>query len=142
MFQLTAGVMAITAVDGCVLLTRTTYDPGTWRLPGGYLEPGETLQSALRREILEELNCDSVVRDLAGVYYKSYQANINVVFVVDLDGEPEPDGAELAEAAWFPLTALPQSTSARQRTIIENWATGKRPAAWTFQSPEIPDHQP
>jgi 8-oxo-dGTP diphosphatase len=37
-----------------VLLVHPTYKDG-WELPGGYLMPGESPGSALRREILEEL---------------------------------------------------------------------------------------
>lgn len=45
--------------DGCYLLCKMAADrgvfPGQWALAGGGMEPGETLEQALRREIKEEL---------------------------------------------------------------------------------------
>jgi 8-oxo-dGTP pyrophosphatase MutT (NUDIX family) len=134
MLHLTAGVMALVVVDARVLLARTTYDPGIWRLPGGYLEAGESPQAGLQREIMEELSCEAAVRELAGVYYKSYEANLNLVFAADLRGTPVPDGNELAEIDWHPLDALPEATSPRQRRVIEGWSATTAPRVWTFTS--------
>ena len=52
----TQSVTGIVIRDHKVLLARHTYGVGKNRLivPGGYLEPGETPQEALRREYLEE----------------------------------------------------------------------------------------
>lgn len=45
--------------DGEFLLCKMASDrgvfPGQWALPGGGMEPGETMETALRREIMEEL---------------------------------------------------------------------------------------
>lgn len=50
-----------------VLLTRRT-DNGRWCLPGGALDPGETVTESCIREVLEETGLDVEVVRLAGVY--------------------------------------------------------------------------
>lgn len=56
-----AAVVALIEDDrGRLLLVRRAREPmkGTLDLPGGFVDPGETLEEALRREIREELNLD------------------------------------------------------------------------------------
>jgi 8-oxo-dGTP diphosphatase len=48
----------ITNDEQQVLQIRATYDGGQWGLPGGSLEPGETVHKALVRECMEELGCE------------------------------------------------------------------------------------
>lgn len=46
--------------------------PLKWEFPGGKIEPGETKEDALIREIQEELSCDVVVGDLIDVNFCEY----------------------------------------------------------------------
>ena len=50
------GVGAVIVDDGKVVLVKRKYEPlkGQWSLPGGMVEIGETLETALAREMLEE----------------------------------------------------------------------------------------
>lgn len=50
------GVGGVIVEDGRVVLIRRKYEPlkGHWSLPGGMVEIGETLETALAREMLEE----------------------------------------------------------------------------------------
>ena len=53
-------VAAIIHQDGRILATQRGYGEykGLWEFPGGKMDPGETEQEAIRREIREELNVD------------------------------------------------------------------------------------
>jgi ADP-ribose pyrophosphatase YjhB (NUDIX family) len=57
------GVGAVIVDDGKVVLIKRKYEPlrGQWSLPGGGVEIGETLESAVAREMLEETGLDVVV---------------------------------------------------------------------------------
>ena len=50
------GVGAVIFIDGRVVLIKRKYEPaaGTWTLPGGVVEVGESVRAAVAREILEE----------------------------------------------------------------------------------------
>lgn len=59
-------VAAIIIKDGKVFATQRGYGEwkGWWEFPGGKIDPGETPESALAREIREELNAEITVGDL------------------------------------------------------------------------------
>ena len=53
-------VVGVIVRDGALLMTRRAEEPhrGMWDLPGGFVEFGETVEEALKREIREELSID------------------------------------------------------------------------------------
>ncbi len=66
---------AIFDESGRVLLTRRT-DNGQWCLPGGGMDPGESVAEACEREVLEETGLSVRVRRLVGVYSHPDQLTI------------------------------------------------------------------
>jgi len=65
-------VAAILRQGGKIFATQRGYGPwaGWWEFPGGKVEPGESRQQALAREIREELDTDILVGDkIAHVEY-------------------------------------------------------------------------
>ena len=56
--------------DDEVVLVRRKYPPfkGFWALPGGFVEYGETVEEAVKREILEETSLKVEIISLVGVY--------------------------------------------------------------------------
>ena len=79
--------------DGRLLAARRTSPPaaaGRWELPGGKVEPGETPERALVREIAEELGCMLVVdRWLDGAVAIGSTHELSVALGT-IDGEPMP----------------------------------------------------
>jgi len=80
--------------DGCVLAARRTSPAaaaGRWEFPGGKVEPGETREAALVREVAEELACRVEVTGwLAGEVAISETHTLAVALANLLDREPEP----------------------------------------------------
>lgn len=71
----------IADADGRILLIRRAIDPGygKWVFPGGFVERGEAVQEAARREAREESGLDVHLDRLVGVY--SYAGRVPVVLV-------------------------------------------------------------
>jgi len=118
--QATAGVAAI--ADGRILLVRRT-DDGTWCLPGGRVEFGESIEACARREFEEETGHVVELTGLLGVYsapddqIHRYPDGEVVHFVgVVFEGRAGLQARELAgdttEARWFPTADLPANLMA------------------------------
>lgn len=86
----------ITNQQGQVLLLKANYGNFAWGLPGGALEPGETIHEALVRECQEELGLSVQVNYLSGVYYHSAYQSQAFIFRCEL---LLPDGPEVFELA-------------------------------------------
>jgi 8-oxo-dGTP diphosphatase len=80
--------------DGRLLAARRTLPAaaaGRWELPGGKVEPGETIEVAAVREIAEELGCAVEVRTrLGGTVPIKDGYRLRVVTASLVDGDPVP----------------------------------------------------
>lgn len=120
---LTLGVRALVIdTEGRIFLVRHTYVTG-WHLPGGGVEPGETLAEALGRELAEEGNIELIgLPALFGVYFNAKvgdRDHVALYVVRDFrqPGERRAD-REIAATGFFALDALPEDTSAGTRARI------------------------
>jgi ADP-ribose pyrophosphatase YjhB (NUDIX family) len=126
---LTLGVRCL-VVDGQdrVFLVRHTYVDG-WHLPGGGVEPGETVDDALARELKEEGNIELTGTPAQfGIYFHpamSHRDHVVLYVVRDFcqPAAPVPD-REIMAHGFFSRDALPPDTTRATRARIAEVMAG------------------
>ena len=135
----TPATVAIVEGSRGVLLARRAAPPyrGTWDLPGGFLESGETPDRGLRRELREELGAAGTIVRLHGFAIDQYGPGgfpvLAVVYVVRLTRAPRA-ASDVAEARWFARDEIPwreigfPSVRRALREYLRHAAPGSRSA--------------
>ena len=110
------GIGVVVLRDASVLLVRRGKPPnvGSWTLPGGAQEVGETAEAAARRELLEETGIEVGPLQLAGTVdsiRRDAEERVQYHYtIIDFcarwaAGEPQA-GSDVTEAVWAPLDGL------------------------------------
>jgi 8-oxo-dGTP diphosphatase len=110
-------VGAIVMDHGDILLVKRDREPskGLWTLPGGRLEPGETLREAIVREVREETGIEIDIDGLIGVaewISRDDDGTLSYHYVIlDFTARPRSRdirrGDDAAEVRWVPVAELP-----------------------------------
>jgi 8-oxo-dGTP diphosphatase len=117
--------------DGRYVLIRRS-DTGGWALPGGTLEWGETLRTALSRELAEETGAKLLeLGRLVGVYSdpgrdaRFHSVTIVVEARVELLEAKAENPLEILEVRAFAESELPSELSYRMTDMLEAARTGR-----------------
>ena len=94
--------------DGRVILLRRGFDPGRglWTFPGGFVDLGESVAQAARRETQEELGIDVNLGALVGVYSRADERVVLIVYGALALGRPRAT-PEAVEVRAFGLDEIP-----------------------------------
>lgn len=112
--RVTVAVGAVIVEDGRLLLVERARPPsaGRWAVPGGQVEPGETLSEAVQREVREETGLRVEVGDIAWVGSSIGPGTPPEWHYVIVDFWATPVGGDLmpgddaTRAEWIPLDRL------------------------------------
>lgn len=138
------GAAAIVTDDRNRVLLQRREDNGYWGLPGGGVDPGETVSAACIREVKEETNLEVEILRLHGVYSDPAIGQlirypdgtvahiIAVVFVCRVVGGDLKISHESTEAGWFEMSALPEPMTPSHRVRIADFQSDCR--AGTFNT--------
>ena len=118
----------IIEVEGGIVLIKRKNPPHGWAIPGGFVDCGESLETAAAREAREE-TCLKV-RDLRQFHAYSEPGRdprghtISAVFVAKAGGAPRASD-DAADIGVFAKDNLPQNLAFDHRKILEDYFTTK-----------------
>jgi 8-oxo-dGTP diphosphatase len=116
----TVGVSGVVLNDGneLLLLRHRFRESHAWELPGGFVERGETLDAALRRELREETGFEVDIIDHISTHVSRVR-HVDVSYLARIRGgslHVEPQ--EILDARFFPCHELPPGLSREQLQMI------------------------
>jgi 8-oxo-dGTP diphosphatase len=129
--QLTADVIIEMTLldDKPIVLIERKYEPFGWAIPGGFVEVGETIAAAARREALEETTLDVELDVLLGIYSnpkRDFRGHIaSAVFVGNASGRPEA-ADDAKDIALFDPYNVDVDLAFDHRQILEDYCKYRR----------------
>jgi len=125
------GACVLLIRNGTLLLEKRT-DNGLWGLPGGSLEPGESLEQVAIRELYEETGLQAKNLELMNIFsgedlYYKYPHGDEVYNVVaayicnEFDGNIKKDNHEVAEIKFFNVDDIPDNISPPDKPVIQKF---------------------
>ena len=104
-----AVIVAVTRGDRILLARAPRFPPGLYSVLAGFVEPGETLEECVRREVREETGIEvRAIRYFASQPWP-FPNSLMIAFIAEhARGEIVIDSAELVDAGWYTAGALPQ----------------------------------
>ncbi len=119
-----AVIMSIIREDQILLARSPHFTPGMYSTLAGFVEPGETLEEAVKREVREEVNIQisniSYVASQPWPFPHSIMIGFSAIYA---GGEIEIDNKEIEDAKWFTIRNLPPlpSKATIARLLINNF---------------------
>lgn len=121
-------VDVIIEVDDGLVLVKRRNPPAGWALPGGFVDPGETVEEAAVREAREETGLEVELLRQFHVYSDPGRdprgPTVSVVFVGRAAGEPRA-ATDAASARVFAPGRLPEPLAFDHARILEDYLEGR-----------------
>ena len=115
----------------CLLVRQPEWRPRQYATVAGFVEPGESLEEAVVREVKEEVGLDVVEVRYHSSQPWPFPSGIMIGFDVQVRGDVSLDDPEIEDARWFTRSALRAAQESGEvllpsefsisRRLIEDW---------------------
>jgi NAD+ diphosphatase len=133
--------MLVTDGDRVLLGRQPSWPPGRYSALAGFVEPGETLEAAVAREVREETGVEIAHPRYVSSQPWPFPSSLMLGFTAEwAGGEPEVRDGELDDARWFTRAEMKEQAEAGtlvlpggvsiSRSLVEHWYGGPLPGAW------------
>lgn len=146
-FPRTDPAVIVGVVDGrdrLLLASAMAWPEDRYSVVAGFVEPGESFEAAVRREVLEETGITVATTEYLGSQPWPFPASVMVGFLArtapEDPAEVHADGVEIRAARWFERDELAEEATAGRihlpgsvsiaRAIIEHWHGGHLDGEW------------
>ena len=138
-----AVIMLVHDGDGRALLGRQRRWPSGWfSTLAGFVEPGESLEAAVAREVAEEVGLQVVAARYLASQPWPFPNSLMIGFHARVEyGQPVPDGDEIGEAVWVSRESLHRDCATGRivlppglsisRWLIQQWYGAELPGEWS-----------
>jgi NAD+ diphosphatase len=129
-----AVLVSVTRGDRILLARSAHFPPAMFSTLAGFVDPGESLEETVVREVREEVGIDITNVRYFGSQPWPFPSSLMVAFTAEYaGGELAPDPAEIEEAAWYAVDEIPivPPTISLARALIDHFvrAQGGDPSA-------------
>jgi 8-oxo-dGTP diphosphatase len=130
MFSGRTATAIITKPPNMILLIKRLTMPfsGYWALPGGRLDPGETVEETVIREVKEETGLDvTIVRKIGEYHEKGIHDNVEynylpACFLVKIvGGEIQKQENEIESVKFFSLDSIPETLAFEHNKMVKDY---------------------
>ena len=121
-----AVVVLVTGSDKLLFVQRGAEPQiGKWCFPGGYVDRGEEVRAAARREVREETGLEVEITGLIGVYSLPSNPVIVIAYSGSMTSGALVAGTDAEDAGWFEVDELPELAFPHNVKIIEDWEASR-----------------
>ncbi len=118
-FTVTVGAVILDPQNR-VLLLEHRFRPGNgWGVPGGFINPAEQPEDAIRRELREEIGLEVDQMEIVFINTLQQYNQVEIIFRAIACSELQPRSFEILRAEWFDLASLPAELINYERLTIQ-----------------------
>jgi ADP-ribose pyrophosphatase YjhB (NUDIX family) len=115
-FTASVGAVILNEEGKFLLLDHVLRPSSGWGIPGGFMNPSEQPESAIKREIFEETGLE--LFDIKMIWVRTIGKHIEILFRAKGKGIASVKSREIRDLGWFEIESMPENMTEIQKSIV------------------------